>query len=178
MPRSIPAKPAKSGCHKSSRNLPKKIDLEYRKAIEKLQLSEGLLRASERKYRSLVESIPDIIFALDLDGSIGYVGPRWKKILGHEEDEVLGKYFIDLIPEEEHTLMIQVFKEVRNRKKSVENIQVQFREKKGPVRFFSASAAPLVDEQGKVVGTMGIARDVTERENSKNNSCKPKKWNP
>ena len=62
-----------------SRTLPKKIDSEYRQAIEKLQLSEGLLRASERKYRSLVESIPDIIFALELDGSFVLYRPAMEK---------------------------------------------------------------------------------------------------
>ncbi len=163
MPRSIPAKPGKPGAQKSSRTLPKKIGSEYRQAIEKLQLSEGLLRASERKYRSLVESIPDIIFALELDGSIAYIGPRWKKILGHDEMEVLGRYFIDFVPAEEHSFVIQVFKEVRNEKKNVENILLQFRRKDGQLRYFSGSAAPLLDEQGQVVGTMGIARDITER---------------
>lgn len=162
MPRSVPAKPGKAGAQKSPAPLPKKNDSQYRQAIEKLQLSEKLLKASERKYRSLIESIPDIIFALELDGSIAYIGPRWKKILGHDEAEVLGKYFIHFIPAEEHAFMVQVFKEVRNQKKSVENIQVPFRQKDGPLRYFSASAAPLLDEQGRVVGTMGIARDITE----------------
>ncbi len=163
MSRSIHAKPGKPGAQKSSGTLPEKIGSEYRQAINKLQLSEGLLRASERKYRSLVESIPDIIFALDLDGSIAYIGPRWKKILGHDEMEVLGKYFIDFIPPEEHSFVIRVFKEVRNEKKNVENILLQFHRKDGQLRYFSSSAAPLLDDQGQVVGTMGIARDITER---------------
>ena len=139
------------------------MNSQYQQAIEKLQFSEKLLKASEGKYRSLVESIPDIIFALGMDGSITYIGPRWKKILGHDEDEVLGKYFINFIPAEEHAFMVQVFKEVRNNKKSVENIQVPFQQKNGRLRHFSASAAPLLDELGRVVGTMGIARDITER---------------
>ncbi len=139
------------------------LDVEYQQAIQKLHLSEKLLRASERKYRSLVESIPDIIFALDLNGSITYIGPRWKKILGHDESEVLGKFFIHFAPAEEHSFLTQVFKEARNFKKSVENICWQSKRKDGQIRFFSGSAAPLLDEQGQVVGTMGIARDITEQ---------------
>jgi PAS domain S-box-containing protein len=162
MPKSISIETGRSADQKLSKNLPKKINLEHRQAIEKLQLSEELLKASERKYRSLVESIPDIIFALELDGSISYIGPRWKKILGHDETEVLGKYFIAFIPPEEHAFMIHVFKEVRNKKKSVENIQLKFHRKDGQLRYFFASAAPLLDEQGQVMGTMGIARDITE----------------
>ncbi len=40
---------------------------------------------------------------------------------------------------------------------------MQFYRKDGQLRYFLASAAPLLDEQGQVVGTMGIARDITER---------------
>ncbi len=134
----------------------------YRKAIQKLHLSEELLRASERKYRSLVESIPDIIIALDLDGAINYVGPRWEKILGHEKSEVLGKFFIHFAPVEDHPLLIQVFKEVRSRKKSVENIRWQYFRKDGQVRYFSGSSAPILDEQGNMIGAMVIARDITD----------------
>jgi PAS domain S-box-containing protein len=79
---------------------------EYQQAIRSLRLSEEKLRASERKYRSLIESIPDIIFALDLDGSLSYIGPHWKKILGHEESEVLGKYFVHFAPAEEHHFLV------------------------------------------------------------------------
>ncbi|MCJ7833011.1 MAG: PAS domain S-box protein, partial [Deltaproteobacteria bacterium] len=163
MPRSIVSKPGKSRAQQSSGRPSEKKGSDYRQAIQKLQRSEELLRASERKYRSLVESIPDIIFALDMDGTITYIGPRWKKILGHDESEVLGKHLIHFIPAEEHYPLIQIFKEVRNNKKSVENIHWQSHRKDRQRRYFSGSAAPLLDEQGQVVGTMGIARDITER---------------
>ncbi|MGA3085040.1 MAG: PAS domain S-box protein [Thermodesulfobacteriota bacterium] len=162
MARSTSTKPEKSGAQKSSRTSFEKINSEYRQAIKKLHQSEELLRASERKYRSLVESIPDIIFTLDLDGTINYIGPRWKKILGHDESEVLGKYFIHFTPAEEHYFLAQVFKEARNDKKSVENILWKYIRKDGQIRDFSGSAAPLLNEQGQVVGTMGIARDITK----------------
>ncbi len=137
-------------------------DDEYQQAIQSLRLSEEKLRASERKYRSLIESIPDIIFALDLDGSLSYIGPHWKKILGHEESEVLGKYFVHFAPAEEHHFLVQVFKEVRFFGKSVENIRWQYLRKDGKKRYFSGSAAPILDEDGKVIGAMGIARDITD----------------
>lgn len=134
----------------------------YRQAIQKLHLSEVLLGVSERMYRSLVESIPDIIIALDMEGAINYVGPRWGKILGHEDFEVLGNFFIQFAPVEDHPFLIQVFKEVRNYKKSVENIRWQFFRKDGQLRYFSGSAAPILDDQGNMVGVMTIARDITE----------------
>lgn len=162
MPKSTNTKTGKSRAQKSSRILSNKKGSEFQQAIKKLHHSEELLRASERKYRSLVESIPDIIFALNLDGSINYIGPRWKKILGHDESEVLGNYFVHFAPVEEHAFLANVFKEVRTYKKSVENIRWKYLRKDGQIRYFSGSAAPLRDEQGNMVGAMGIARDITE----------------
>lgn len=135
----------------------------YQQAIAKLHQSEELLRASEQKYRSLVESIPDIIFALDLQGAITYIGPRWEKILGHQESEVLGHYLTHFAPVEEHGLLIQVFKQVVRSRKSVENIPWTYSEKDGQILFLSGSASPILDDQGQVVGVMGIARDITEQ---------------
>lgn len=162
MPRSNTNKPKQPKDQQSTRSPSEEIGAQYQRAIQKLHLSEELLRASERKYRSLVESIPDIIFALDLQGSFTYIGPRWKKILGHDESEVLGKYFIDFAPTEEHSRLINIFKEVRNENKSLENIRWHYLRNDGQARYFSGSTAPLLDEQGKIVGTMGIARDITD----------------
>jgi PAS domain S-box-containing protein len=148
---------------KTSRSVEKKIGMEYQQAISKLRLSDELLKASERKYRSLVESIPDIIFALDLKGAFTYIGPRWKKILRHDEKEVLGRYFVDFAPAEDHPLLMGVFREVKNENKSLENVQWRYFRKDGQIRFFSGSTAPLLDESGKLIGTMGIARDITEQ---------------
>jgi PAS domain S-box-containing protein len=163
MVRAISVNSGKSKSNKSVIPAPENRNPDYQQAVQQLKQSERLLKDSERKYRSLVESIPDIIFSLAIDGSFNYIGPRWEKILGHNEKEVLGKFFIDFIPPEEHGYLIEVFKEVRNHKKYVENIQLRFRHKDGRYRFFAGSAAPLLDEKRQVLGTMGIARDITDQ---------------
>jgi two-component system, cell cycle sensor histidine kinase and response regulator CckA len=130
--------------------------------LRRLRLAEEQLRRTEDRYRTLVESIPDIIYTLELDGSLSYISPLWKKILGHDESEVLGRFFIDFAPPEEHHSLVQVFKEVRNHKKNVENVHFHYFSKDGESRFFLGSAAPLYDEQGRVTGMIGIVRDVTD----------------
>jgi len=157
------SKARKAEIKKSSKTAPEKMASEYRKVNKRLHQSEERLRTSERKYRSLVESIPDIIFALNMDGSFSYIGPRWKKILGHEESEVLGKYFIHFAPVEYHKSLIQEFVEARKGEKRTENARWQFYRKDGELRHFSGYTAPLLDEQGNIIGTMGIAQDITEQ---------------
>ena len=163
MPRGNPGKTAKSDKARSLKSAPEKIASEYKKTVRKLHLSEERLHLSEQKYRSLLESIPDIIFALNMDGSFSYIGPRWKKILGHEESEVLGQYFINFAPVDYHKFLIKEFVEARKGEKRTENAQWQFYRKDGELRHFSGYTAPLLDDHGRIVGTMGIARDITEQ---------------
>ena len=129
--------------------------------LHQLQVAEEKLRRTEHRYRTLIESIPDIIYTLDLDGSLSYVSPRWKKILGHDESEVLGRFFIEFAPPEDHLFLVRVFKDVRNHKRNVENVHWHYLRKDGASRFFLGSAAPLFDEEGRVTGMIGMARDVT-----------------
>ncbi|MBI5586090.1 MAG: response regulator [Deltaproteobacteria bacterium] len=130
--------------------------------LKRLQSAEARLQLTEQRYRSLIESIPDIIYTMDLDGSLSFISPRWKTILGHDESEVLGQYFIHFAPPEEHPFLIQVFKEARNYKKNVENVHWQYFRKDGQRRYFLGSAAPMLGAEGQVNGIIGIARDVTE----------------
>jgi two-component system, cell cycle sensor histidine kinase and response regulator CckA len=129
--------------------------------LRQLQAAEEKLRRTEHRYRTLIESIPDIIYTLELDGSLSYISPRWKTILGHEESEVLGRFFIEFAPPEDHHFLVRVFKDVRNHKKNVENVHWHYLKKDGTRRFFLGSAAPLYDEEGRVTGMIGMARDVT-----------------
>ncbi len=130
--------------------------------LRQLQVAEEKLRRTEHRYRTLIESIPDIIYTLELDGSLSYISPRWKKILGHDESEVLGRFFIEFAPPEDHPFLVRVFKDVRNHKKNVENVHWHYLKKDGTSRFFLGSAAPLYDEEGRVTGMIGMARDVTD----------------
>ena len=130
--------------------------------LRQLQAAEEKLRRTEHRYQTLIESIPDIIYTLDLDGSLSYISPRWETILGHNESEVLGRFFIEFAPPEDHPFLVRVFKDVRNHKKNVENVHWHYLRKDGASRFFLGSAAPLYDEEGRVTGMIGMARDVTD----------------
>lgn len=156
-----PVKPKGSG---ESKAAPRKGAPSRQGVLRQLQEAEEKLRRSEHRYRTLIESIPDIIYTLDLDGSLSYISPRWEKILGHEESEVLGRFFIEFAPPEDHLFLVRVFKDVRNHKKNVENVHWHYLRKDGARRSFLGSAAPLYDEEGRVTGMIGMARDVTDHQ--------------
>ena len=125
------------------------------KAFEKLW-------ESEEKFRSLSENAPDIIWTLGPDGSFTYVNHAWETILGHTKKEVLGHYFIDFVEEEEKKRYIRLSKRIRGKKETVRDVEVRIVHKDGNVRIFSSSSAPNLDASGKVTGTIGLLKDITE----------------
>jgi two-component system, cell cycle sensor histidine kinase and response regulator CckA len=56
--------------------------------LRHLRQAEESLRASEEQYRSLVASIPDIVWRADAMGNVSFVGPRVEAVLGYSVAEV------------------------------------------------------------------------------------------
>ena len=117
---------------------------------------------SEKRFRSLSESAPDIIYTIDLDGIFTYVNPAWERILGHRSGDVLGRYFTDFVSKDEAPIYVKLFRQTRVEGKTVRDIIGTFLHADGSDRIFSISGAPNIDSDGKVIGIVGTFKDVTD----------------
>ncbi len=72
----------------------------------------GLIRNREQQFRALSENAPDIIYTIHANGRFAYVNPAWERILGHREEDVEGKRFIDFVKKEDMKKFIYVFKQI------------------------------------------------------------------
>ncbi|NVM22568.1 MAG: response regulator [Desulfobacterales bacterium] len=125
--------------------------------------AEDALRESEERLRSLSENAPDIIYTLGLDGSLTYVNPAWERVLGHKREEVIGKYFVGFCRKEEASHCLSLFKLVKEGRETITDASCTLMHKDGSDRIFSMSGAPNLDSQGKVIGIVGLFRDITEQ---------------
>jgi two-component system response regulator HydG len=71
---------------------------EYARQLERLAAQ---LKASERRYRTLVEGVPGAVLATDADLRIGSASEQCREVLGQTPDELLGRSIDDLRPEDE-----------------------------------------------------------------------------
>lgn len=132
-------------------------------------ISYQKIMESEKRFRSLSESAPDIIYTLDMEGVFTYVNPAWERILGHRVEDVIGKHFIDFLRKEEIPLYFPFFQETRDKGRIVqEDVIGTLLHKDGSERFFSISGAPNLNAAGEMTGVVGTLKNVTEQRKLEN----------
>ena len=134
------------------------------------------LERSERMYRSLVDSSPDIIYTLDSDGHFSFINSRVYPLLGFHRSELIGQHYSVLVHEGDMERANYVFNEGRNefvRSRGVE-LRLKSKREEYQARIFSielvltdlgsvAGEETAEPEQRKLLGTYCVARDITER---------------
>lgn len=79
--------------------------------ISERRSAELALRASEERYRMLVEHQSDLVVKTDNNGDFLFVSPSLCEFIGRQEAELLGSSFIDLVYDEDRILVQEARKE-------------------------------------------------------------------
>ncbi len=131
-------------------------------AIE-LKQKEAVLRASEAKYRALVDTSPDGITLSDLEGKLLLCNQQTARLHGYENPEAMyGLNVFELIAPEDRQLAEQ------NAQKTLEegnvtNIEYIMVRKDGSRFPAELSTALIRDTESATVTFISITRDITER---------------
>ncbi len=138
-------------------------NLRLKAEIEERQRAEEALRESEQKYRNLVESTPDWVWAIDIEGRITFTNEAVKSLLGYEVHEILGSSSFSPMHPEDRERSLLLYKESVKEKRGWENSVIRCLHKDGSLRLFESTAQPLLDSGGHLIGYTGIDRDVSLR---------------
>ncbi|GEM_PF-604132 len=120
--------------------------------------AEARLRDNEKKYRSLIENLNEVVYRVDLEGRIEYLSPNIEAITGYSFQELKGRKFIDLIPPGDGTRRKRVCSRVLEG--TNEPVQFPFLKKDGSLHWVKTRAQKR-EEEGRVVGAQGVLTDIT-----------------
>ncbi|MCX7045015.1 MAG: PAS domain S-box protein [Candidatus Sumerlaeota bacterium] len=130
-------------------------------ALAQRQASEAL-RESEERYRSLVEAAPDVIYTISgEDGTLTSLNPAFEAITGWPRAQWLGKPFASLVHPEDLPLAEETFQKALNGQ-TLPIYELRILAKSGEYLVGEFTSTPQIKD-GKVVGELGIVRDITER---------------
>jgi PAS domain S-box-containing protein len=120
------------------------------------------LRQSEERYRSVFDQAEEIIYTLSREGIITSLNPAFQRILGWSCEEWIGKPFIGLVPAEEAPNADALFAGLRRDGKLDLSRLVVIAKDGNRVSLELTIVEQVLQE--KVVGYLGVARDVTQRD--------------
>ncbi|MGB8219993.1 MAG: PAS domain S-box protein [Methanoregula sp.] len=134
---------------------------ELRVRYNELKHVENKLRASEAKYRTLTENTLDIIYSIDPQGIITYIGPQVARY-GFMPEDFISHNIREIILEED---LGRILKEGKTTILTGKPIRTAFRtrDRAGNIVWFEDNSSFLVDPTGKTGVRTGVLRDITEQ---------------
>jgi PAS domain S-box-containing protein len=129
------------------------VDVTERREMEKA------LRGQEEFQRYLLESFPDLILVIDLNGRYSFVSSRIHDLRGYKPEDLLGKRVEeepDYSPE-----LFALYRDLITGRKNFGSCDYSARHRDGNWRTMRASASPLFDAENKLSGAIVSVRDIT-----------------
>ena len=124
--------------------------------------TEQELRASERRYRAIVEDQTELICRYEPDGTFTFVNDAYCRYFGMDREDLLGWPFSPEIPEEDQERMEAQLASL-DPDQPVAKVEHRVVLLDGEVRWQQWTDRAVFDESGAVIEYQGVGRDITEQ---------------
>ena len=137
--------------------------IEYSLDITARKEAEKALATERNLLRTLIDSIPDLIYAKDINGKFSLANIALAKLTGQSSHEnLIGRDEFDTAPHEIASQFLSIEKEIRRTGKPIINhIEKTVDSEKNPL-WLSTTKIPLKNALGETTGIVGVSRDITE----------------
>ncbi|MDX9886931.1 MAG: EAL domain-containing protein [Thauera sp.] len=125
--------------------------------------ADDSLRTSEARYRSVVESVKEVIFQLDEVGRWVFLNRSWTDLTGYAVADTLGRNCLDYVHADDRERHMDVLEQVLSGELETCSEAVRYLCTGGGYRWLEVSARPVVDAGARVVGLSGTLNDVTNQ---------------
>ena len=118
---------------------------------------------SDNRYRTIVESLPQMVWTLDAEGRCDYLSPQWKEYTGVDPSETSGGWAEHVRPDERDEILERLRASVADG--TAFDAECRIRGADGEYLWFRATAAPVRDskDKHKVTAWFGTCTAIQER---------------
>jgi len=124
--------------------------------------TSDIIQANNEFLESIMESVTNAIFVIDLDEKFTLMSQAGSKITGYTVEELMGQPFSVLMEPEKYAEVNKRYVKAKVIGEIVSHYETEFIHKNGKNIFVSLNLAPLY-ENGGIVSVVGTAEDITER---------------
>jgi PAS domain S-box-containing protein len=130
--------------------------------ITKRKQAEEMVLQSEEKYRTIVESINDIVFSLDGKGKFTYLSPRFEVATGYLPEDLIGLSFTEVLaPEYIESTLDSFIRGLSGETIPLYEVELLLRDgRRHPIEL---NVTSILDAERQPIGRLGVARDISER---------------
>ena len=131
--------------------------------------AEGMAASERALLRNIIDTVPDYIYVKDAEGRFRLANRAWLNERNLGAEAISGKTVFDIFPPELAGRMESQDQSVMKTGVPildvVERVVLRATKDDGPSRprWFSITKVPMNDASGRVIGTIGTSRDITER---------------
>jgi diguanylate cyclase (GGDEF)-like protein/PAS domain S-box-containing protein len=131
--------------------------------LDKLEISENELQKSEGKYRTLVEKVTDIIYAIDTFGICTYISPNWPNVVEYNEKDIIGKHFTHFMHPDFKDSWYLLLKDALLPNEQKEMFEYKAKMKDGSWRWFGTKISFIPGNGNRQSYYIGIIYDIHKR---------------
>ena len=125
--------------------------------------ANNALRLNMTHLRVLIETIPDLVWLKDVNGVFLFCNKRFARLVGAPESQIVGKTDYDFLDRETADLFRKYDIAAMDAGKSIVNDERLTYKDDGHTEDVETIKTPMYDDQGNLLGVLGVARDVTKR---------------
>ena len=133
---------------------------EISRDIAQLKRKESLVKESQERWRALTHNVSHLIITVDREGVITFINQRIRQLLGYDVEEVINSSLSTLISNQDSEAAVKDIVEVIG-KGQMKSCVYRLKQKNGLTVTYAMDWSPLRESSGKVVGAVGMGRDVT-----------------
>ncbi|HEX2912684.1 MAG TPA: EAL domain-containing protein [Chloroflexia bacterium] len=125
--------------------------------------AEEQLKESEKKYRSVINNLKEVVFQTDTQGNFTFLNPAWSESTGFSLEESLHQSFFQYIHPEDQPRLTQIWKKLIKNKKRDERFTIRYLTKDGNYRWMEGRVSLTTETGGVINGLSGTLNDITAR---------------
>jgi PAS domain S-box-containing protein len=121
------------------------------------------VRESEQKYRSVVDTIQEVVFQTDAVGIWTFLNPAWSEITGFPVAETIGRSWATYVYADDHAQARALFSRLLVRERTEAHGELRFSTRAGEIRWIEFFARLTLSPDDQVIGISGTLIDITGR---------------